>query len=303
MKAVRIHAYGHSDQLRLEDVEVPQPAGDEILVRISAAGMNPVDWKIREGLLAAAWPTHFPWILGQDFAGEVIAVGEDVTDFEGSESVYGFANGAYAEYSVVSPALIASKPLTVHDTVAAALPTPGLTALQLVRDVVQPRRDDTVLIHGAAGGVGSIAAQLCIARKARVIATASAADAPYLEAMGVARVIDYRAERFEDHARGVTAVIDLVGGETLERSVALVGDGGLVVTTVARITGARGFVMRKNAADLRELAALVDAGTVRSRAARILPLADASIAQDLNQQHRTSDKLVLEVLHDAQPEA
>jgi NADPH:quinone reductase-like Zn-dependent oxidoreductase len=296
MKAVRIHAYGHSDQLHVEDVDMPQPDADEILVRVSAAGTNPVDWKIREGLFAAVAPQRFPFTLGQDFAGEIIAVGENVTDYEGSESVYGFANGAYAEYAVVLPGMIASKPVTVHDTIAATLPTPGLTALQLVRDVVRPRAGDTVLIHGAAGAVGSIATQLCVARQANVIATASATDAPYLQALGVARVIDYHTERFEDHARGVTAIIDLVGGDSLERSVAVMGDRGLVVTTVARKPGSRGFVARKNAADLRELAALVDAGTIRPRAARILPLDQARVAQDLSQQHRTSEKLVLEVV-------
>jgi NADPH:quinone reductase-like Zn-dependent oxidoreductase len=296
MRAVRIHAFGHSDQLQVENVEMPQPDAGEILVRISAAGMNAIDWKIREGWFAEARAQRFPLTLGQDFAGEVIAVGEDVTDYQGSEEVFGFANGAYAEYAVVSPAMIASRPITLHDTVAATLPTPGLTALQLVRDVVRPRRGDTVLIHGAAGAVGSIAAQLCIARQARVLATASAHDGPYLRELGVARVIDYHTERFEDHAQGATAVIDLVGGDPLERSVALVGDRGLVVTTVAREPGARGFVMSKNGRDLRELAALVDAGTVRPRAARVLPLDQARLAQDLNQQHRTSDKLVLEVM-------
>src|SRR5262249_4309576 len=154
-------------------------------------GVNPVDWKIREGLRATTAPRAFPFTVGQDFAGKVISLGEDVRSIEASDTVYGFADGAYAEYAVVSPSMIASKPRTVHDTTAAALPTPGRTALQTVRDAIQPRQGQTILIHGAGGGVGSIATQLCLSRGARVIATAADRDAAYLRELGVGQVIDY----------------------------------------------------------------------------------------------------------------
>jgi NADPH:quinone reductase-like Zn-dependent oxidoreductase len=169
MKAARIHEYGHSDRIKIEDVAMPRASPDEVLVRIDAAGVNPVDWKIREGMLARRTQRHLPFTLGQDFAGQVIAVGEDVTEFDEDDEVYGFAPGTYAEYAVVAPDMIANKPAFVDDVVAAALPTPGLTALQTVREVA-PLRDQTILIHGAAGGVGSIATQLVLATGARVIA-------------------------------------------------------------------------------------------------------------------------------------
>lgn len=284
---------------------MPRPGAGEVLVRIHAVGVNPVDWKIREGLLARVAPRALPFTLGQDLAGRVISLGEDVRGIEASDAVYGFASGAYAEYALASPSMIASKPRTVHDTIAAALPTPGLTALQTVRDAIQPQRGQTVLIHGAAGAVGSIAAQLCRSRGASVAATAASRDAAYLAGLGVAEVIDYHAERFEDRVNHVDAVIDLVGGDTLARSLAVLRKGGVVATTVgpldpAGITrhGVRGIhiVMQRNASDLEELARLVDEGIVKPRPVRVLPLAEARAAQDLIQSGRSSDKLVLEAV-------
>lgn len=305
MKAARIHAYGHSDQVQLEDIATPSSGAGEVLVRIHAVGINPVDWKIREGLLARTAPRALPFTLGQDFAGKVTSLGADVTGVEASDTVYGFANGAYAEYAVVSPSMIASKPRTVHDTTAASLPTPGLTALQIVRDAIQPQQGQTVLIHGAAGGVGSIATQLCLSRRARVVATAASSDAAYLNDLGVAEVVDYHTERFEDRVKGVDAVIDLVGGNTLARSFAVLRKGDVVATTVGPLDsaqaarhGVRGvhIVMQKNASDLEELARLVDEGIVKPRPVRVMALGEARAAQDLIQSGRSSEKLVLEVV-------
>jgi NADPH:quinone reductase-like Zn-dependent oxidoreductase len=295
MKAARIHEYGHSDRIQIDDVLVPAQSSTDVLVRIDAAGVNPVDWKIREGFMAKRGAARaFPFTLGQDFAGQVIAVGEDVTGIEADEEVYGFANGAYAEFAVVSPESIANKPITVDDATAAALPTPGLTALQAVR-AIDPQPGQTVLIHGAAGGVGSIATQLCLARGARVLATASSRDADYLRSLGVAEVIDYKTQRFEDFAHDVDAAIDVVGGETQRRTLAILKPTGKLVSTVGLVDQARGIalVMKRNPDDLRELARLVDAGTIKPHGTRVLPLEQASAAQDLNQQGKTSDKLVL----------
>ena len=304
MRAARIHAYGHSDQIQLEDVANPTPRADEVLVRVSAAGVNPVDWKIREGYFAGRGPTRFPITLGQDFVGTVIALGEAVTDIEASEDVYGFATGAYAELVIVSPQMIAAKPLTVDDVTAAGLPTPGLTALQCVTGVVQPKPGQVILIHGAAGGVGSIATQLVQWKGGRVIANASARDAAYLLSLGVAQVIDYGIERFEDRVHEVDAVIDLVGGDTLARSYDLVRPGGVLVTTVSALDttrvkqrGIRGahVVMQKNRVDLERLAQLVDDGIVKPRQTRVLPLADAREGQDLTQLDHEQAKVVLAI--------
>ncbi len=305
MRAIRIHAYGHSDQVQVEDIATPSPGPGDVLVGIHAVGVNPIDWKIREGLRAKLAPRELPFTLGQDFAGKVLSLGEDARGIEASDTVYGFANGAYAEYAVVSPSMIASKPRTVHDTTAAGLPTPGLTALQTVRDAIQPRQGQTVLIHGAAGGVGSIATQLCLSRGARVVATAASRDAAYLHRLGVTEIIDYHTERFEDRVTQVDAVIDLVGGDTLARSLAVLRKGGVVATTVgpldpAELTrrGLRGvhIVMQKNASDLEELSRLVDEGIVKPLPVRVMTLAEARAAQDLIQSGSSSEKIVLEVV-------
>jgi NADPH:quinone reductase-like Zn-dependent oxidoreductase len=302
MKAARIHEYGHSDRIQIEDVAMPTQTSSDILVRIDAAGVNPIDWKVREGL-ARFVPRALPFTLGQDFAGQVIAIGEDIKDIETDEDVYGFAPGAYAEYAVVRPDWIANKPITCEDAIAATLPTPGLTALQMVREVA-PRAGQTVLIHGAAGGVGSIATQLVLDTGARVIATASADDADYLRSLGVDQVIDYKSQRFDNLVRDVDAVLDLVGGDTLARSYAIIKRGGVLATTLGPIDEGRAavgdirtihIVMQRNSDDLVELARLVDTGTIKPRQPRVLPLEQARSAQDLNQTHKTSDKLVLEI--------
>ena len=302
MKAARIYAYGHSDQIHIDEISQPAPRPREVLVRISDAGVNPIDWKIREGYMAKVSPRTFPFTLGQDFCGDVVAVGWDVTGVEVGDEVYGFADGAYAEYACVSPEMIARKPRSVSDAVAAALPTPGLTALQLVTRIVDPKPGETVLIHGAAGAVGSIATQLCLGRGAHVIATASARDAAYLMSLGVDRVIDYATQRFEDEARRVDAVIDLVGGETYARSLVSLRDGGVIVTIVGSSAPKDGkpvravaHVMTKNRVDLDELAQLVDHGAIRPRDTRALPLEAVREAQDLSQGRRSPEKLVLDL--------
>jgi len=301
MKAARIHSYGHSDQIIVEDISQPEPRPNEALIKIRAIGVNPIDWKIREGYMAKVVPRALPFTLGQDFCGEVLALGAAVTTIDAGTEVYGFANGAYAEYAVVSPDMLATKPMTADDAVAAGLPTPGLTALQLVTQMVQPRKGQTVLIHGAAGGVGSIATQLCIANGARVIATASRDDADYLTSLGVARVIDYKTERFEDHVGDVDAVIDLVGGDTFRRSLDVIRERGLIVSTVGPIEPAKDrpvraerTVMQKNKADLVVLSRLVDEGVITPRPPRVLRFAEARKAQELSQSGKAAQKLVLE---------
>jgi NADPH:quinone reductase-like Zn-dependent oxidoreductase len=187
---------------------------------------------------------------------------------------------------------------------AAALPTAGLTALQIIRDVVKAAPGMTVLIHGAAGGVGSIASQIAKGRGARVIGTASDEDIEYLKSIHIDEIIDYKRERFEDKVHEVDAVVDLVGGETQTRSYSVLKKGGVLVTTVgladesaAKTAGVRAVhvVMKRNAADLAELAALVEKGTVKPRLGQTLTLSDARKAQELSETGNTRGKLILKV--------
>lgn len=304
MKAIRIHQYGDASTLKLEEIPRLSIANDQLLVRIRDAGVNPIDWKIRQGYMKQMMPAAFPMTLGQDFAGEVVDRGKNVTQFAAGDSVFGFAQGTYAEYAAAPASSVAAIPSSIDFATAAALPTAGSTALQIVRDVVAAKPGMSILIHGAAGGVGSYASQIAKSLGARVIGTATGVDIEYLKSLGVDEIIDYKRERFEDKASGVDAVVDLVGGETLARSYSVVKKGGVLATTVqpidetaAKRAGIRAVqvIMRHNAADLAELARLVEKGAVKPRLDRTMSLDQAREAQELSETGKTQGKVILKV--------
>ena len=230
MKAVRIAQYGGSEQLQYEEAPLPQISPGQVLAKVRYAGVNPIDWKIRDGDLKQDHPASFPLTLGQDFAGEIVTSG-DSGNFRTAERVFGFGEGTYAEFTAAPLAWIAPLPEKIDFAVAAALPTSGVTALQAIRDYVQPKPGTRILIHGAAGSVGSFATQIAKRWGAQVIGTASGEDIVYLRSLGHVQVVDYEHERFETVGQ-VDAVLDLVGGETAMRSFAIVKKGGVLVSTV-----------------------------------------------------------------------
>jgi NADPH:quinone reductase-like Zn-dependent oxidoreductase len=304
MKAIRIHQYGDASTLKLEEIPRLSIADDQILIRIRDAGVNPIDWKIRQGYLKQVMPAHFPITLGQDFAGEVIETGKEVPQFAAGDRVFGFAQGTYAEYAAAPASTVAAIPNSLDFATAAALPTAGSTALQIVRDVVAAKPGMTILIHGAAGGVGSYISQIAKNLGARVIGTASGADIEYLKSLGVDEVVDYKRDRFEDKATGIDAVVDLVGGETLARSYAVVKKGGVLATTVqpidesaAKRAGIRAVqvIMTRKAADLAELARLVQEGALKPRLGETMDLTQAREAQELSENGKTHGKVILKV--------
>jgi NADPH:quinone reductase-like Zn-dependent oxidoreductase len=304
MKAIRIHQYGDASSLKLEEVPRLSIADDQVLVRVHDAGVNPIDWKIRQGHMKQVRPATFPMIVGQDFAGEVVEPGKAVTQFTVGDRVFGFAQGTYAEYAAAPASTVAAIPNSIDFANAAALPTAGSTALQLVRDVVGAKPDKRILIHGAAGGVGSYASQIARNLGAHVIATATGEDIEYLKSLGVDEVIDYKREHFEDKTTGLDAVIDLVGGETLSRSYAVVKKGGVLATTVqpidqsaAKRAGIQAVqvVMKRDAADLAELARLVQNGELKPRLDKSMSLSHAREAQELSESGKTRGKVILKV--------
>lgn len=304
MKAIRIHEYGDAGTLKLEDIPRLSITEGQILVRIRDVGVNPIDWKIRQGYLKQVMPATFPMTIGQDFAGEVVDVGKTVKQFVAGERVFGFAHGTYAEYAAAPASTVASIPNSMDFATAAALPTAGSTALQIIRDVMNAKSGMSILIHGAAGGVGSYASQIATNLGARVIGTATGADIEYLKSLDVDEVIDYKRERFEDRVTDVDAVVDLVGGETLSRSYALVRKGGVLATTVqpidesaAKRSGIRAVqvVMKRNAADLAELARLVEKGALKPRLSKTMNLSQAREAQELSEGGKTAGKVILKV--------
>lgn len=307
MKAVRIHSWGGPEVMRVEDAPLPVLADDDVLVRVVVAAINPVDWKIRQGYLKDMLPHKLPLILGWDVSGVVTAVGAKVTAFKIGDEVYSrpdiSRDGAYAEYIAVRESELAPKPASLDHVHAAAVPLVGLTAWQAMLENAGLQSGQTVLIHGAAGGVGTIAVQLAKWKGARVIATASAANHDYLRALGADVVIDYHTQRFED-AGPVDVVFDLIGGKTQERSWSVVKPGGALVSVVApppaeagRKAGARALFtfIQPNAGQLRQLAALIDAGTVKVTVEARYPLAQAVEALERVRQGHTRGKVVLEV--------
>ena len=303
MKAVRIPQYGGSEQLKYEDSPLPEIGPGQLLARVRYAGVNPIDWKIREGHMKQRHPASFPLTLGQDFAGEIVVPGGDSGGFRTGERVFGFGEGTYAEYTGAAIADIAAIPEKIDFAVAAALPTAGLTALQAIRDYVQPRPGSRVLIHGAAGSVGSFATQIAKRFGAQVIGTASGEGIVYLRSLGHVQVVDYKHERFETVGL-VDAVLDLVGGQTAVRSFAVVKKGGVFVSAVgaaneemAAQAGIRGvnMVAKRRTADLLDLAGFVERGDVKPRMGEVFPLERAREAQDASQLGQAKGKILLKV--------
>jgi NADPH:quinone reductase-like Zn-dependent oxidoreductase len=308
MKAVRIHQYGSPEVLRYEDAPRPVAGFAEVLIRVHAAGVNPIDWKIRAGYLKDVRPYTFPLILGWDVSGVVEAMGPGTGNFKIGDEVYSRPdithNGAYAEYVTVKEAEVALKPKSYNHIQAAAIPLACLTAWQAIFDAAGLGAGQKILIHGAAGGVGGFAVQLAKWKGAYVIGSASARNQPYLRELGVDEPIDYEKDRFEDLVRGVEVVLDTIGGDTQRRSWKVLKRGGILVSIAALPPaeeavkhGVRqAFVlMTPNSSELTEITKLADMGKLKPVVETVLPLADARRAHELSQTGHTRGKIVLHV--------
>jgi len=310
MRAVRVHAYGDPDAIRIEEVARPVPGPGEILVRARAAAVNPVDWKVSDGILRERLVMELPYIPGGDFAGEVAAIGDGVAGFAVGEAVFGLTStpgyraGAFAEFVRVRAVDVAKIPASLSIQQAAAVPQAALTAWQALFDRAELRAGQRVLIHAGAGGVGGFAVQFARHAGAEVTATASAANAAYVRGLGAARVIDYRAAPFETEVRDMDAVIDLIGGETQARSYGVLRRGGVLVNAwgaimqdLADAAGVRGVkvAVAASGAQLAEIGRLIEAGQVRTTIARIFPLAEIVQALALSREGHVRGKVVLEI--------
>lgn len=308
MKAVRMHSYGGSEVLIYEDAPRPYPASGEVLVRVHAAAINSLDWKIRSGQMQGMMDFRLPIILGSDAAGVVEAVGSGVTALQVGQEVYGMMDrarsGSYAEYALGKVEAIAPKPHTLDYVEAASVPTVALTAWQALFDKGNLSAGQTVLVHGAAGGVGIFAVQLAKWKGACVVGTASAPVAGMVRDLGADEVIDYKSTPFEQAVSDVDLVLDTLGGETRERSWGVLKPGGVLVSTVppppevATERDLRGemLMMQPNAAQLMEITKLLDAGEIRTVVELVLPLQEARQAQELSQGGHTHGKIVLQVI-------
>lgn len=309
MKAVCIHEYGGPDVLRLEDAPIPVPAAGEVLIRVHAAGINPVDWKIREGRLQGRVEHRLPLILGWDVAGVIEALGPGVTQFKIGDAVYArpdiARDGGYAEYIAVRASEVALKPKSLDFIHAAAVPLAALTAWQALFDAAKLVAGQKILVHAGAGGVGSYAVQFAHWKGARVIATASARNADLVRSLGADQVIDYTQARFEDEVRDLDVVFDTVGEEVQQRSWQVLKKGGILVSilalTVPDDVAARGLrsayvFVQPNAAQLGQIAELIDGGHVKPVVETVLPLSEVRQAHILSQSRHARGKIVLRVV-------
>ncbi|MCQ0970028.1 NADP-dependent oxidoreductase [Paracoccus sp. TK19116] len=237
MRAYVMSRYGGPEVAGLTDVPMPKVGPGQLLVRVRAAGLNPVDFKIREGKLRIIQRYRLPAVMGNELAGEVEAVGDDVTRFAPGDRVFARvpkeAMGAFAEYAVLPEDVVARMPDDVDFAMAAAVPLAGLTALQALRDELHLGPDSRVFIPGGAGGVGTFAIQIAKWLGAHVATTASQRGRGLVERLGADQVIGYTTERFQDHLHDVDGVFDLIGAETLVDSFAVVKPGGTVVSVAA----------------------------------------------------------------------
>ncbi len=315
MRAITQDTFGGPDVLRLADVARPEPLPTEVLVRVHAAGVNPVDWKTREGGGMAGVLGEPPFVLGWDVSGVVEAVGFGVHTLEVGDEVYGMPwfprqAGAYAEYVTAPARQFVRKPSTVGHDLAAAVPLAGLTAWQALVDAARVEPGQRVLIHAAAGGVGHFAVQFAKHLGAYVIGTAREAKHDWLRSLGADELVDYTAVRFEDAVKDVDVVIDLIGDgveETSTRSLETLRPGGtlvavpsgvspeLVAAAEARGLVAKPYLVEPDGPSLARIAALIDEGTVRVEVEDVLPLAEAAEAHRRGEQGRTRGKLVLNV--------
>jgi NADPH:quinone reductase-like Zn-dependent oxidoreductase len=305
MKAIRIHDFGGPEVLKREDVPLPEPRDDEVLVRIRAASVNPVDFKTREGKYPMVKREDLPITLGRDFSGTIESCGTRVQGLSKGDGVFALLDrdrGSYAQYVVAKAIEFTAKPQTLDHVHAAAVPLAALTAWQGLFDQGQLTAGQKVLIHGGAGGVGHMAVQLAKAKGAWVAATCSGQDMDIVRELGADKAIDYKNQRFEDEVSDLDLVYDLIGGDTQARSFAVLKRGGALISTLQKPDAAKAkekdlrvahYMAEANAAQLRDVARLIDEGKARAVVSRTFSLDEAADAQTFLENEHVRGKIVL----------
>lgn len=315
MKAIVIKEFGGANTLHLEELPIPAPKDNEIQFLVFYTGVNPVDWKIREGMLKERLPHEFPIIPGWEASGEVTAVGKNVKDFYVGDEIFSYCrnpvvhSGTYAEYVCYDADHVAKKPRNITFAQAAALPLVSLTAWQSLFDAAKLRSGETILIHAGAGGVGSMAIQFAKNAGAKVYTTASKRNHNYVKKLGADFAIDYREEKFADAMKklapqGVDVVFDTMGGDTLQESLQVLKSGGRLVSILEKLDPAveskyriKGFYVfvSPNGEQLKTIADLITQGKVIPPHIEEFPLSRAAAAQEKLQEGHVQGKIVLRV--------
>lgn len=306
--AVRVHAFGGSDALKIETVPLPDPKDDELIVKVMAASINPVDFKIRNGTYPRVKPEHLPRTLGRDLSGVVETAGP-ASGFKPGDAIYAFLGpdrGGNADRVLIKPNEASAKPRSLDHAQAAAVPLAALTAWQGLFDVGGLQAGERVLIHAGNGGVGHLAVQFAKAKGVWVATTCSGVDKDFVRGLGADQVIDYRAERFEELVQPVDLVLDLVGGDARARSWFVIKKGGRLASALglseadsakaadAGVT-AQMYVAKVSSAQLAEVASLIDAGKVKIEVQDVFAFKDVARAHDKLEKEHTRGKIVLDM--------
>jgi NADPH:quinone reductase-like Zn-dependent oxidoreductase len=308
MKTVRIHEYGNADVLHIEEMPVPQIASDELLIKIHAASVNPVDWMVREGYMKDMHLHKLPLTLGQDFSGTVEKVGSSVKGFKVGDDVFGRPSidkdGSYAEFIEVKANEVALMPKTITYDEAATLPVAGTTAWETLINRAKIKKGQRVLILGSSGGVGSLAVQIAKNKECYVIGTTSNVNLDFVKNLGVDEVIDYKNQDFSQRLSDIDVVLDTVGGENQEKAFKVIKRGGFLISTVNKPNQelADQYGIRceyasvgPNAHILNELRELIEMGQIHPVIDKVFRLEDAKQAQNYSQSGKARGKIVLEI--------
>jgi NADPH:quinone reductase-like Zn-dependent oxidoreductase len=307
MHAIRIHGFGGLDALKEDVLPLPQPTDDEILVRVEAASVNPVDAKMREGKVSSVQAKDLPIILGRDLSGVIESCGTAVQSLRKGDEVIafiGYDRGAYAQYVMIKAGEFAAKPENLSHVEAAAVPLAGLTAWQGMIDHGRLASGQRVLIHGGAGGVGHLAVQIAKAKGAWVAATCSGHDMDFVKKLGADQVIDYQEQKFEDEVGDIDLVFDLVAGETQDRSFKVLKQGGALISTLqdpdknkakAKNLRVATYMTKPNGAQLAEIGRLLLAGKLRPYIFATFKLEEAGKAEQVLAGQHVQGKVVLTV--------
>ncbi len=310
MKAAQLKAYGGKEAVVINEISKPEVGEGQVLVEVHAAGVNPIDWKVQLGYLKDFVPLELPVTLGGDPAGVVSEVGSNVTEFKAGDEVYGQGNvlgggsGSFAEFTLTKPTSIAKKSGKLSFAEAGAIPLAGVSAVQALYDHIGLTAKQKILIHGGAGGIGSMAIQIAKHLGAYVVTTVSANDVDYVKELGADEVIDYKAQKFEDVVKEFDAVYDTVGGETNKRSYQVLKEGGILVSMTEQPDEelSKKFQVKAiaqgtqvNPQRLSKLSELLDQGVVTVHIEKTFPLTQAAEALEYLQKTPPKGKVVVEV--------
>jgi alcohol dehydrogenase len=313
MKAAQMKGYGSSDEVIEINENVPapnDPSAGKVLVKIKVAGINPIDWKIREGYMQQMVPLQFPSPLGMDFSGIIEKVGQGVSEFRQGDEVYGQASilsggsGAFAEMALANADAIAHKPKSLSPQEAAGLPLVGVSAWQALVETIGLQKNQKILIHGGAGGIGSVAIQIAKHLGSYVATTVSTNDKQFAKELGADEIIDYKTQTFEELIRDYDAAFDTIGGETHSRSFKVLKRGGIIVSMLEQPNqelmkqfGVKAIFQftQVNRDRLTKLAQWVDQNNIRVNVDKTFPLEEAGKALDYQRDVHPRGKVVLAI--------